>query len=139
MLCLWKLCPKARCRRAHACSADPDFCVERFAALVSEDVHVALDVLNDIEPVTEDTIEREIAKLTPEDLERIRKAFMTRNSLDIPMTTPAPWRLPAASKHTMCGSRNCMARKQRLLPREIVRPIDAKRERGGGERLRKAS
>lgn len=47
MLCLWKICPKAACRRAHDCSADPDFCVERFAALVSEDVHVALDVLHD--------------------------------------------------------------------------------------------
>ena len=47
MLCLWKICPKAACRRAHDCSVDPDFCVERFAALVSEDVHVALDVLHD--------------------------------------------------------------------------------------------
>ena len=47
MLCLWKICPKAACRRTHDCSVDPDFCVERFAALVSEDVHVALDVLHD--------------------------------------------------------------------------------------------
>jgi len=36
MLCLWKLCPKAACRKARACSGDPDFCVERFELLVSD-------------------------------------------------------------------------------------------------------
>lgn len=47
MLCLWKLCPKAACRKAHACSADPDFCVERFELLVSDDVRTAVEALHD--------------------------------------------------------------------------------------------
>lgn len=47
LLCLWRLCPKAACRRAHACSADPDFCVERFALLISEDVRDAVDTLHE--------------------------------------------------------------------------------------------
>jgi len=47
LLCLWKLCPRAACRRAHACSADPDFCVERFTLLVNEDVRDAVDTLHE--------------------------------------------------------------------------------------------
>jgi hypothetical protein len=47
MLCLWKLCPKAACRKARACSGDPDFCVERFELLVSDDVRTAVESLHD--------------------------------------------------------------------------------------------
>ena len=47
MLCLWKLCSKTACRRARTCSDDPDFCVERFKGLASEDVHIAVEVLHD--------------------------------------------------------------------------------------------
>ena len=39
-LCLWKLC-----RKAHACSADPNFCVERFEVLVSDEVRMAVETL----------------------------------------------------------------------------------------------
>jgi hypothetical protein len=45
MLCLWKLCPKTACRRAKVCSVDPDFCIERFECLVSEDVRAAIETL----------------------------------------------------------------------------------------------
>ena len=47
LLCLWKLCPKAACRKAQACSADPDFCIERFALLISEEVRDAVDTLHE--------------------------------------------------------------------------------------------
>lgn len=45
MLCLWKLCPKAACRKARCCSGDPDFCVGRFEFMVSEDVRAAVETL----------------------------------------------------------------------------------------------
>ena len=45
MLCLWKLCPKAACRKAQACSGDPDFCVGRFESLASDDVRTAVETL----------------------------------------------------------------------------------------------
>jgi hypothetical protein len=45
MLCFWKLCPKAACRRARTCSSDPDFCMERFEFLVSDDVRMAVETL----------------------------------------------------------------------------------------------
>ena len=47
MLCLWKLCPKAACRKARTCSGDPDFCVERFELLASDDVRTAVESLHD--------------------------------------------------------------------------------------------
>src|SRR4029079_16337162 len=47
MLCLWKLCPKAACRKGRACSGDPDFCVERFELLVSVDVRTTVEILHD--------------------------------------------------------------------------------------------
>jgi hypothetical protein len=45
MLCLWKVCPKAACRKAHACSANPDFCIGRFEFLVDEKVRTAVETL----------------------------------------------------------------------------------------------
>src|SRR6185503_9652079 len=47
MLCLWKLCSKAACRRARACEDHPDVCVEHFMGLAREDVHIAVEVLHD--------------------------------------------------------------------------------------------
>jgi len=45
LLGLWMLCPKAACRRAHDCAADPDFCVDRFAGLISWSLRDAVDTL----------------------------------------------------------------------------------------------
>jgi hypothetical protein len=45
---LWVLCPKTACRRAHDCAADPDFCVDRFANLISKRLRDAVDPLCEV-------------------------------------------------------------------------------------------
>jgi hypothetical protein len=45
LLCFPYLCVRTACRRAHACSADPNICMSRLGPLVSEDVRRGVDAL----------------------------------------------------------------------------------------------
>jgi hypothetical protein len=45
LLCFPYLCVRTDCRRARACSADPNICMSRLGPLVSEDVRKGVDAL----------------------------------------------------------------------------------------------